>query len=149
MKKIKWNWGTGIAITLILFIALMASFVYKATQQNFDLVSETYYEDELKFEEIIQQKKNAKSLGERAVLESKGEQIILKLPSALKDKPKSVAVHLYCEQDAKKDQHFSEANNTATEIRMKHPGHKTGRWIAKTTVVCEGITYYFDPKITL
>ncbi len=149
MKKIKWNWGTGIAITLILFIGLMASFVYKATQQNFDLVSETYYEDELKFEEIIQQKRNAKGLGERAILESDDNQLILKLPSALQGKSKSVNVHLYCEQDAKKDLHFTLSDVSSTEIPLSHPGEGTGRWIAKTTLVCEGVTYYFDPKITL
>ena len=58
----KWNWGTGIAITLVLFIGLMSFMVFKSTQQRFDLVSENYYEEELNYQEVIDQKRNSSNV---------------------------------------------------------------------------------------
>ncbi|MDZ7847906.1 MAG: FixH family protein [Owenweeksia sp.] len=58
----KLNWGTGIAIVLILFAISMGYAVYKAVQQNYDLVTTDYYAEELAYQEKIDQKKNGLAL---------------------------------------------------------------------------------------
>lgn len=58
----KLNWGTGIAIgytTFVLFIGIM---VYKAFGENFELVTEDYYAQEIKFQDKIDSKSRAKKL---------------------------------------------------------------------------------------
>ena len=61
--KIKINWGTGIVIAIVLFIAFILSFVYKTIfmeEYEHHLVSEDYYKDELHYQEEIDKLNNAK-----------------------------------------------------------------------------------------
>jgi len=58
----KINWGWGILIVLILFVAFISTLVYKSSQVNIDLVSENYYEKEIKYQEQIDREKNSLSL---------------------------------------------------------------------------------------
>lgn len=48
----KFNWGTGITIFIVLFVVSMSAMVFKASQQNVDLVTEDYYEKELAFQDL-------------------------------------------------------------------------------------------------
>lgn len=48
----KFNWGTGITIFITLFVVSMSAMVFKASQQNVDLVTEDYYEKELAFQDL-------------------------------------------------------------------------------------------------
>lgn len=46
----KFNWGHGIALILIGFIAFIATLVYGTFQQRVDLSSEDYYQQEVNYE---------------------------------------------------------------------------------------------------
>lgn len=59
----KWNWGTGIILVYSSFVLFMLGMVYLCTQQHFDLVTPDYYEQELKFQQVIDGKQNEKKLG--------------------------------------------------------------------------------------
>jgi nitrogen fixation protein FixH len=61
----KFNWGHGIAIFLVIFVVTTVSVVVKiSTDETYDneLVSEDYYGDELKYQEEIDKSENAKKL---------------------------------------------------------------------------------------
>ncbi|AOW20655.1 FixH family protein [Urechidicola croceus] len=61
----KINWGTGIVIAFLLFMSFILFFVIKSSTQDqykYDLVSEEYYKDELKYQVEIDKLNNAKSL---------------------------------------------------------------------------------------
>ncbi len=59
----KWNWGTGIILVYSSFVLFMLGMVYLCTQQHFDLVTPDYYEQELKFQQVIDGKQNEQNLG--------------------------------------------------------------------------------------
>jgi hypothetical protein len=52
------NWGYKIAITFILFGALIIFMVVKSFQQNIDLVTDDYYQEELKYQQQIDKLEN-------------------------------------------------------------------------------------------
>ncbi|MFT7030901.1 MAG: hypothetical protein ACI83W_001674 [Marinoscillum sp.] len=60
---IKWNWGTGIVIAFALFITFITYIVIQGFRQNIDLVSDTYYLEELHFQDRITQKSNLANSG--------------------------------------------------------------------------------------
>jgi hypothetical protein len=60
--KIKFNWGIGITIFISAFILLNIIFIIFASGQKVDLVTEKYYEKELKYQEVIDKKINSNSL---------------------------------------------------------------------------------------
>ncbi len=143
----KFNWGTGIALTLVLFAMLMSFMVYKAMQQDFDLVSEEYYADELVYQDIINQKTNALKLDGRAKLQMTDQQVFLMLPADLEGKTKSFEVQMYHEQEADNDFKFGEKSTTENQFAVPFKTFSTGKWIAKVKLNCEGVDYYFDPEI--
>lgn len=143
----KLNWGTGIALTLIGFAMFMSFMVYKAMQQDFDLVSEEYYADELVYQDIIDQKTNALKLTDKASLKMTDKEVYLMLPTDFEGKAKSFEVLMYCEQEADNDFTFDHQNTTENKFSIPFKTFSTGKWIAKVKLHCEGIDYYFDPEI--
>lgn len=55
----KFNWGHGIALTLVVFVLGIAFLIYRAHSTDFHVVDENYYELELKYQERIEALKNA------------------------------------------------------------------------------------------
>ena len=60
------NWGTGIVIAFIAFMAFVLYFVINLTTNdkysNYDLVTEDYYQQELQYQNTIEREKNSKKL---------------------------------------------------------------------------------------
>jgi len=53
------NWGYKVVIVYCLFIVGILTMVYKCTQQNVDLVSENYYEQEVKYQDQYNRMQNS------------------------------------------------------------------------------------------
>ncbi len=145
----KLNWGTGIAISLALFACLMGFMVYLAMQQDFDLVSEDYYSEEIAYQEIIDQKQNTLRLEGKASLQLNEEGVFLQLPADLEGKTKSFEGLMYHEQEADNDFSFGEEHTEENRFEIPFTQFAQGKWIAKIKVHCEGVDYYFDPQINL
>lgn len=143
----KFNWGTGIAATLIFFVAFMGFMVNRAMQQNYDLVSDDYYAEEIVYQEIIDRKTNALKLEDKAQLKIEGEEVYLNLPSDFEGKSKTFTVHMYYELEAAKDFNFEVENSTENKFAIPFKNFSTGKWIAKVKLSCDGTDYYFDPEI--
>ena len=61
----KINWGTGIVIAFVAFIGFILYFVINVNMNEkygYDLVTEDYYKEELKYQAIIDKLENAKKL---------------------------------------------------------------------------------------
>ncbi len=146
-RGIEFNWGTGIALTLILFVGLMSFMVYKAMQQDFDLVTEDYYAEELDYQNIINQKRNALHLTDSATIRLTEKAVWLNLPNDFEGKNKTFSVLMYCEQEADND--FSFEHEATTENSFEVPFKKitAGKWIAKVKLNCDDVDYYFEPEI--
>ena len=56
------NWGYRIAVFFVAFIMFMLFMLYKCVQQNFDLVAEDYYAQEVTFQNRIDQQNNVLTL---------------------------------------------------------------------------------------
>lgn len=145
----KLNWGFGIAVTLVLFTALMGFMAYKASQQNFDLVSDDYYAEEIAYQDVIDQKVNALKLQGKASLAMNGNRFLLKLPEDLAGKTKTVKVWMYCELKAADDFHFNKEETSDNSFQIPLQKFSTGKWIAKVNVNCDGVNYYFEPEVVL
>lgn len=83
--KIKIDWGTGIVISIVLFMAFILFFVYKSLTPEYthELVSEDYYKDELHYQEEIDKLNNAGNLDTKIILENSGEGITVTFPDSI------------------------------------------------------------------
>lgn len=76
----KWDWGKGIALSFILFCGFIIWIVVQAFQQNIDLVSDTYYQDELVYQDRIDQKSNLFASGVDVSITQELDQLIFIFP---------------------------------------------------------------------
>jgi FixH. len=60
--KIKFNWNTGIILSLVVFIIFISYIAFFFPHVESQLVTDKYYEEEMKYQEIINEKKNVLNL---------------------------------------------------------------------------------------
>ena len=81
----------------ILFLA------YKASRQNFDLVTENYYDAELKYQDVIDQKTNVAQLSEPVQVSHTVSSVSIRLPKEFLGKNVQGEIYLYRPSDATRD----------------------------------------------
>ncbi len=94
----KFNWGTAIVIAFIGFISFIMYFVINMStdkKYDHDLVTEDYYQQELKHQEVIDKVNNAKSLGTTISTEITDEGIVIHFPGNMNIKDIKGNVFLY------------------------------------------------------
>ena len=98
----KWNWGWALTFVFIAFATHIGVLVYKCNQQQFDLVSGDYYNEELKYQDKIDGKKNAEQLTPVHLVQT-GNEVSLQLPKELNGYKLTGQVWLYCPANAAYD----------------------------------------------
>ena len=80
----KMNWGTGVVIAMIAFMAFILTFVYRSVvmdEYQHELVSEDYYKDELHYQEEIDKLNNAAKLNVNLSMSRTSEGLQLDFPA--------------------------------------------------------------------
>ncbi|MGN7785337.1 FixH family protein [Niabella sp. 22666] len=74
------NWGNRVIIILILFVAGFISMVYISMRQTNEVVDANYYEREMKYQQVIDGKKNLLSLYDSVSIKNDGGVIKIAFP---------------------------------------------------------------------
>ena len=130
----------------IAFVVGMGFLVFKASSQKFDLVTKDYYEQELKYQQVIDQSSNASKLSMPVIIEKKEGELKISFPDEMKNKKKLVDFYLYYAADAKKDFRKSFELNENELIQPLPTGMK-GMYELKLSWEAEGVKYYFEKKL--
>ncbi|MBO4233734.1 nitrogen fixation protein FixH [Riemerella anatipestifer] len=105
MKNFKFTWAHGVVAALgsfILFI-LYLIFVFSHGQQNSELVSDNYYEDELAYQSVIDAKKNASTIENAPKYQQTPHGISIVFPSENNNQNTKIKFVLYRIDDQKLD----------------------------------------------
>jgi len=143
------NWGTGLAITLGIFIIGMGSVLYLALQQRHDLVTTDYYQQELAYQSTIDGKRNASALNADCKLEKEDQALFLRLPEDLQGQKGKMELTMYFPTQAELDFKLAEEEWTAADIELPADKIAPGKWIAKLRFTTADKVYYFEPQIVL
>lgn len=145
----KINWGKGIVIAIVCFISFIMYFVISmSTDKKFshDLVTEKYYEKELKYQEVIDATQNAKSLNEdiNLIKDAKGLQV--HFPKIFNTKKVKGKVFLYRPSNKQLDFEipFSITDNYLLVPEKSLLG---GRWNISVNLKYNNKDYYFSKEI--
>ena len=101
----KFSWGHGIVVALASFIAfiLFMILIFPEGQQNSELVSDDYYQDELSYQTVIDSKKNADLLAEKPSFQQSPAGIKILFPATLTPENGKVNFELYRTDDSNLD----------------------------------------------
>ena len=142
----KLSWGYKILLVYVIFIIGMGFLVFKASSQKFDLVTKDYYDQELKYQNIIDQSANTAKLSSPLVVERSVGGLTVNFPPEMKGKQKSIDFYLYFPADAKRDfrKLITIIDNGFTQPL---PEAMRGRYELKLSWEVEGVKYYFEKKL--
>lgn len=138
------NWGHKIAAVYISFALFMIFLVVMAFQQNFDLVADDYYAQEIAYQGRIDQMNNAKAKDYMVAAEQDAEMLTLRFPVPATN----VKVHIFRPSDEGMDlRQSSEAS--ITELTFLRKDLTTGKYLAKLEWQAEGETFYEEKVIVI
>lgn len=107
MKTIKLNWGAGIAVSYLGFVAMILVLVVMSTGEKIDLVTTQYYTEELHFQDKINKINRTKALTDPLQWKLENKDLIIRFPESSEPGKLSGTVKLYCPSNDKKDAVFA------------------------------------------
>ena len=140
------SWGYKIAAVYILFVIGIMFLVYKANNEHFDLVTSDYYEKELKYQHVIDDKQNVAALSAPVIIEHSKENIAIHFPSDFQGKSISGEAYLYCPSDAKKDQR-NKIEITGLDYNWKFSQTISGLYEIKLSWKSGNKSFYKEEKL--
>ncbi|SDA82613.1 FixH protein [Algoriphagus alkaliphilus] len=140
------DWGKGILLTIIAFVGFILTLVVISVRQDdIHLVTENYYEKEIKYQDQIDRETSAAGL-DREVLhfDSQSKSMVLDLPVGAKGN-----LQLFRPSDARLDQEISLDIQEEGKTTVSLDKLKSGYWKVQLTWTENGTDFYQEKKISL
>jgi len=142
----KISWGHKILFVYLGFVAGILFLVYKANQEKFDLVTPNYYDAELKFQNVIDDKQRVAELSSPPKISHSVNKISIQLPGEFLNKDVKGELYLYRPSDASKDVKRSfNTNKSFVEIPLDKD--LAGAYEVKLSWQTDGKTFYNEQRI--
>lgn len=140
------DWGKGILLTIIAFVGFILTLVVISVRQDdIHLVTENYYEKEIKYQDQIEREKSAAGLDrEVLVFDSQSKSMQLDLPVGAKGN-----LQLFRPSDARLDQELSLDITEVGKTTVPLDKLKSGYWRVQLTWTENGVEFYQEKKISL
>jgi hypothetical protein len=147
--KVKFNWGTGIFIFIVLFLLVNAFVIYKSFQQRNDLVEEEYYPKGLDYQKQIDRFANANALSGKIEISEKDNKLEIKYPGELKGKKVKGLVNFFRPSDENAD--FKDSIRFDTSMIQRIPAEKfiNGKYVAKFYWLMDGKEFAHESTFRL
>ncbi|MEN9686932.1 MAG: hypothetical protein RLZZ28_2718 [Bacteroidota bacterium] len=142
------NWGNKLMVVFLLFAALMATLVYKASNTRYELVSKDYYKDELKFQEKIDGTNKANLLSNIELKQDSGF-LSLVLPAEMWGQPITGEALFYCNTDETKDRRILLAVNERGEQKIPLDQLSKTNYRLKLSWQSASNKYYTEKNISI
>lgn len=141
------SWGLKIAILYSVFAVGIITMVIISMNNNTDLVSENYYEQEIKYQDQIDKLENSVELDRKITVDQEKDFIIVKISEFSPENIYSGVINFYRSSDAKKDFKipFSPDNNGIQKIESAFL--EKGQWKLNLNLKNNGKDYFVSKDI--
>lgn len=143
----KFNWGNGIFIFIILFILAVIAFYIFINTYDVNLVEDNYYEKEQAYQEKIDKMKNTGSLAEPVIISTAREEVIISFPKFLLEEHPTGTILFYRPSDPRKDITLPLQLDDSARQRIDTRNMLPGKWTIKLEWNAAGINYYQEEGI--
>ena len=140
----KFNWGHGIVLVLVLFGGLMITMVIKSSQQRIDLVTEDYYNTEDAYQERQVRSKRAQSLKGDFMIKREADRVVIDLPHDLPADQLKGSITFYNPTDKRLD--FVVDLSADHQQVVERTNLPAGRWTVKVDIPGDS-GYYFEENV--
>ena len=144
----KINWGYKILIVYGVFVIGMLTLVFLSSKENKDLVSENYYEEEIKYQHIIDESANTASLSSDPLINRNNNVVNITFPEEFTHEKTDGEWVLYYAADKSKDVQ-GKLNVINGKYSIEIPDYATGTYQLILNWRAAEKKYYFEKAITL
>ena len=145
----KFNWGTGIFIFLVLFILGIIAFYVYITNLDIKLVEDNYYEKELAYQQKIDKINNTASLGSGIEIIQDTGILVIQFPSIDPGLKPEGSVWFYRPSDPEKDFTVALQLNDSLQQVFDISKMDKGRWVIKLDWFMGEKEYYFEEGVVI
>ncbi|MDQ3109889.1 MAG: FixH family protein [Bacteroidota bacterium] len=143
------SWGIRIAILYGAFVAMILFLVFRTMNEDIELVSPDYYENELKFQNQIDRQNQSILLNEQPYIEIKENTIAIKFPAEIKPSTISGAIKFYCPSNSSSDFTINlQVDSSMTQL-VSSVKFKKGTYQAQVTWSAGGKNYYNEIPLNI
>jgi hypothetical protein len=148
--RIRWNWGTAIALVYGLFALTTMSFVAFAMSKPVDLVSADYYRRSLEQDARQAAVRNAQALGGAVTMETtaSGDAVQIQLPAAHAADARG-QITLYRPSNTGWDRVIPLALTHAARQDVSLTEAAAGRWMLQIEWTSGGTPFYYEQALTV
>ncbi len=143
----KWNWGTKIMISFLLFGVFIMYMVVQAFREDFDLVSENYYQDELAYQERIIERSNLYKSGEEIAISLQNRDVLFIYPETFTGAEGTI--YFYHTSRKLLDKTFVLDLDTENQQRIATDQLVKGNYKVKISWEVNGLTYFQEKELYL
>ena len=143
-------WPTAIIAFFIVFATFIAIYLTWAFRQNQDLVSENYYENEVRFQQQLDRVKRTQSLATQTAVtfDAVRKSIRVTLPTG-QAQSASGRIRLYRPSNAKLDHDVPMALNADGAQTVDATALAAGLWKVRVEWSANGQDYFFDQPVVV
>jgi nitrogen fixation protein FixH len=145
----KLNWGTGLLVSFLVFAAAILIMVSISMHREVDLVSDDYYQQELKHQDQIESAKRTNALTVQPAINVTGTVIELKLPGAFPPLSTSGTLTFYRPADRKRDFVLPLKLDSSGAQTIQGSALQKGLWRIKVSWRHQNQSYYHEEPIML
>ena len=145
----KFNWGHGLALSFLLFAVGTFVMVYIAMTTKVDLVTDDYYEKELRYQQQIDIMNNSNDLDEKVSVSFSDDSIMVHYPDIGGWNAYRGTVSLFRPSDKSKDITVEVALDSSYRQAIRTEKMAAGLWRMKITWSVDGKEYYHEQPLII
>lgn len=149
MKKSKFNWGTGILITIIIFMIITIGMVVFLMNQDVDLVASDYYNKGIQHQDQIDRVNRTNSMDEAVQINTEIGFVRLIFPKSFTQKNFNGTVQFYRPSDSKKDFSLPISIDTSAQQIVSTQALDKGHWTVKLSWTQDSVEYYKESSFVI
>jgi hypothetical protein len=146
--KIKFNWGTGILLTFVLFMVSVILQVIFYMNTDVDLVTDNYYDKEMIYEDHISKINNTSALSGSLIIEYSDNNITLNFPDEQAGRING-DVLFYRPSDPSKDFTVNITPDEKGYQKINTSDISRGYWKLKVNWMADQVPYYSEKSLLI
>lgn len=147
--KIKFNWGTGIFIVIVLMVLSMGVLVYIAVSQDYYLVEDNYYQKAVNYQEQINKETNTTQLAEKIHFSESSEGLQIRWPELTNGETVTGKILLYHAENSGFDAKFDIKIDPESQQLISLSSLHKGRYTVKIDWNMNGKDYYQEHQFSI
>ncbi|PWV53937.1 FixH family protein [Chitinophaga sp. S165] len=143
------NWGHKIIIVFVLFAAGILTLVTKSMRTRIDMVTSDYYAEELKYQQVIDGRREALSLSTPVSINQSDNAVGILFPAEMQGIPLKGNVLFYRAADSRQDISLPLQPDESGLILVNKKRFRKGSYRVKLQWEAKGKSYYQESFVTV